>query len=133
MISQPYLIFVHFGTPPHYLGLYTKKCVNWQQNSLNWSKWAKISHSLCQKVHRLEKNSPTWVLWLGLISALVIRFFIGLLDCMRKEDSLMGIYPISGSRHLGSLSVLFRAWKKVEEGSRGPWVLSKCAICLSRS
>ena len=55
MIANPilsphtYLIIVHFGTPPHYLAWkkFTEKCVNSQQNSLNWSKWAKISRSLC--------------------------------------------------------------------------------------
>ena len=43
-----YLIFVHFNTPPHYLGLLKvhRKVGNLQQNSLNWSKWAKILRSL---------------------------------------------------------------------------------------
>ena len=35
-----YLMFVNFGTPPHYLGhkKYTKKCINLRQNRLKGAK-----------------------------------------------------------------------------------------------
>ena len=45
--------------------MYTKKCVNSGQNSLNWSKWANILRSLCWKVHRLEKSKPLTVVTVG--------------------------------------------------------------------
>ena len=37
--------------------VHQKKSVNLRQNSPNWLKWAKVSHSLCWKSHRLEKSS----------------------------------------------------------------------------
>ena len=58
------IIFRHSSAPC----TYPSKCINSQQNSLNWSKWAKIWRFLWYKVHRLEKSTPSPVVWLGLIS-----------------------------------------------------------------
>ena len=45
-ILIPYLKFFNFGTPPHYLGMFTKKCVNLHRNSQNGPKYVEIG-SIC--------------------------------------------------------------------------------------
>ena len=66
----PYLIFVNFGTPPHYLGLYkvhqkvckfaTKqpiKIQNMQKQSKQAKKGQNLAFSIL-KVHQLKKSTP---------------------------------------------------------------------------
>ena len=52
-----YLIFVNFGTPPHYLGLkkYNKKSANLRQNNQNWPKYP----FLCAKKYTGLKKYTT--------------------------------------------------------------------------
>ena len=56
-IISTYLIFVNFGSPPHYLTFkkYAKKCVNFLQNIQNWAKGANIGQNFA---FSLQKSTP---------------------------------------------------------------------------
>ena len=58
-IISTYLIFVNFGSPPHYLTFkkYAKKCVNFLQNIQNWAKGANIGQNFA---FSLQKSTPAW-------------------------------------------------------------------------
>ena len=51
---KPYLVFVHFGTPPRLCKRYIEKCINLQQNSLKWAKFRVLyakNYNGSKKVH----------------------------------------------------------------------------------
>ena len=81
---MPYLIFVNFGTPLHYLGLkkYTKKCVNLGQNKPNWPKWA----------FSMLKSTPAWNKYtIAGVSALTNMSYSQCSSIFENEQSLWGL------------------------------------------